>query len=255
MNLTKVTNAGTLVMRVSLAFIKLSAAPASPCAVLLLTVTSGRTAPSFNQQNQPIQATNKSFMDIPCLWAYCLGFFWISIRQRNAHVFSSDVHFTVSEFFISSAKSPQSFPTLCDPIDSSPPGSPIPGTLQARTLEWVAISFSSAWKWKVKSESEVSQSCPTPSDPMDCSPPGSSIHGIFQARVLEWGAKSAYKLNKQDDSIQSCCTPFPILNQSFVPYPVLMVASWPEYGFLRRQVRCSGISMSLRIFQTLLWST
>ena len=44
----------------------------------------------------------------------------------------------------------QSCPTLCDPIDSSPPGSPIPGILQARTLEWVAISFSNAWKWKVK---------------------------------------------------------------------------------------------------------
>ena len=44
------------------------------------------------------------------------------------------------------AKSLQSCPTLCDPIDSSPPGSPIPGTLQARTLEWVAISFSNAWK-------------------------------------------------------------------------------------------------------------
>ena len=41
-------------------------------------------------------------------------------------------------------------PTLCDPIDSSPPGSPVPGILQARTLEWVAISFFSAWKWKVK---------------------------------------------------------------------------------------------------------
>ena len=40
--------------------------------------------------------------------------------------------------------------TLCDPIDGSPPGSPVPGILQARTLEWVAISFSSAWKWKVK---------------------------------------------------------------------------------------------------------
>ena len=44
------------------------------------------------------------------------------------------------------AKSPQSCPTLCDPIDGSPPGSPVPGILQARTLEWVAISFSSAWK-------------------------------------------------------------------------------------------------------------
>ena len=48
------------------------------------------------------------------------------------------------------AKSFQSCPTLCDPIDSSPPGSPVPGLLQARTLEWVAISFSNTWKWKVK---------------------------------------------------------------------------------------------------------
>ena len=48
------------------------------------------------------------------------------------------------------AKSLQFCPTLCDPIDGSPPGSPFPGILQARTLEWVAISFSNAWKWKVK---------------------------------------------------------------------------------------------------------
>ena len=47
-------------------------------------------------------------------------------------------------------KSLQSCPTLCNPIDGSPPGSPVPGILQARTLEWVAISFSNAWKWKVK---------------------------------------------------------------------------------------------------------
>ena len=50
-------------------------------------------------------------------------------------------------------KSLQSCPTLCDPIDGSPPGSPIPGILQGRTLEWVAISFSNAWKWKVKVKS------------------------------------------------------------------------------------------------------
>ena len=48
------------------------------------------------------------------------------------------------------AKSLQLCPTLCDPIDSSPSGFPIPGILQARTLEWGAISFSNAWKWKVK---------------------------------------------------------------------------------------------------------
>ena len=51
------------------------------------------------------------------------------------------------------AKSLQSCPTLCDPIDGSPPGSAILGILQARTLEWVAISFSNAWKWKVKVKS------------------------------------------------------------------------------------------------------
>ena len=51
------------------------------------------------------------------------------------------------------AKSLQSCPTLCNLIDSSPPGSPVPGILQARIVEWVAISFSNAWKWKVKVKS------------------------------------------------------------------------------------------------------
>ena len=61
------------------------------------------------------------------------------------------------------AKSLQSCPTLCDPIDGSPPGSPVPGIRQARTLEWVAISFSSAWKWKVKVKSlSHVQLCATP---------------------------------------------------------------------------------------------
>ena len=51
------------------------------------------------------------------------------------------------------AKSCQSCPTLCNPIDGSPPGSPVPGILQARILDWVAISFSNAWKWKMKVKS------------------------------------------------------------------------------------------------------
>ena len=86
-------------------------------------------------------------------------------------------------FLVSSsaaAKLLHSCPTLCDPIDSSPPGSPVPGILQARTLEWAAISFSNAWKWKVKVK--LLQSCLTLSDPMDCSLPGSCIHGILQAK-------------------------------------------------------------------------
>ena len=82
-----------------------------------------------------------------------------------------------------SAKSLQSCPTLCDPIHGSPPGSPVPGILQARTLEWVALASPMH-----ESESEVAQLYPTLSDPMDCNLPGSSAHGIFQASVLEWGA-------------------------------------------------------------------
>ena len=54
------------------------------------------------------------------------------------------------EYTAAAAKPLQSCPTLCDPVDGSPPGSTIPGILQARTLEWVAIAFSNAWKWKVK---------------------------------------------------------------------------------------------------------
>ena len=61
--------------------------------------------------------------------------------------------FTTEPPAAAAAKSLQSCPTLCDPIDGSPPGSPIPGILQARTLEWAAISFSNAWKWKVKVKS------------------------------------------------------------------------------------------------------
>ena len=84
------------------------------------------------------------------------------------------------------AKSLQSCPTLCDPRDSSPPGSAVPGDSPGKNTG-VGCHFLLQCM-KVKSESEVAQSCLTPSNPMDCSPPGSSVHGIFQARVLEWCA-------------------------------------------------------------------
>ena len=58
---------------------------------------------------------------------------------------------------------------------------------------------------------------------------------------------SSYKLNKQGDNIQSWCTPFPIWNQSVVPCPVLTVASWPVFRFLKRQIRWSCILISFRI--------
>ena len=83
------------------------------------------------------------------------------------------------------AKSLQSCPTLCDPIDGSPPGS-CPWDSSGKNTG-VGCHFLLQCM-KVQSESEVAQSCPTLRDPMDCSLPGSSIHGIFQARVLEWGA-------------------------------------------------------------------
>jgi len=66
---------------------------------------------------------------------------------------------------------------------------------------------------------------------------------------------SAYKLNKQGESIQPWCTSFQIFNQSIFPCPVLIVASWPAHRFLRRQVQWSDIPTSLRIFHSFLWST
>ena len=71
-------------------------------------------------------------------------------------------------------KSLQSWPTLCHPIDGSPPGSSIPGILQARILKWVAISSSNACM-----HAKSLQSCLTLCDPMDSSPPGSSVHRIL----------------------------------------------------------------------------
>ena len=76
--------------------------------------------------------------------AYHLG--WIGIL-KSMNVF---LKFTAAT---AAAKSLRSCPTLCNPIDSSPPGFPVPGILQARILEWVAISFASAWRWKVKVKS------------------------------------------------------------------------------------------------------
>ena len=80
-----------------------------------------------------------------------------SSRTNGNHVLSKKMQWehsiTSVMFLLCYAKSLQSCLTLCDPIDSSLPGSPVPGILQARTLEWVAIFFSNTWKWKVKMKS------------------------------------------------------------------------------------------------------
>ena len=88
------------------------------------------------------------------------------------------------------AKSRQSCPTLCDPTGGSPSGSSVPGTLEARILQWVAISFSNACM-----HAKLLQSCPTLCDPIDGSPPGSSVPGILQTRTLEWVAISFSRLS------------------------------------------------------------
>ena len=80
------------------------------------------------------------------------------------------------------AKSLQSCPTLCDPIDTAHQALPSLGF--SRQEHWSGLPFPAPMH---ESESEVAESCPTLSDPTDCSLPGSSVHGIFQARVLEWG--------------------------------------------------------------------
>ena len=80
--------------------------------------------------------------------------FWINTRTPSALCVCNSLSLhSFLKATAAAAKSLQSCLTLCDPIDSSPPGSPVPRILQAKTQEWAAISFSSAWKWKVKVKS------------------------------------------------------------------------------------------------------
>ena len=97
----------------------------------------------------------------PCYYYYkypirtskILKWFWEPAVFRKAIIQNYSGRQDESLAAAAAAKSLQSCPTLCDPIDGSPPGSPVPGILQARILAWVAISFSNAWKWKVKVKS------------------------------------------------------------------------------------------------------
>ena len=111
----------------------------------------------------------------------------ISIHWNIVFIFTWKKY---SETFLiyvaAAAKSLQSCPILCDPIDGRPPGSAIPRILQTRTLEWAAISFSNAWKWKVKVKSlSRVRLLATPWTAAYQAPPSM---GFFQARVLEWVA-------------------------------------------------------------------
>ena len=135
----------------------------------LHTLVSLGTTSAHVQQKQ-----NRYWLDKSCLassphnnaeWA--LGNLYFSFLRKSLDIFPDTMQKVLNTQFLywvlsgvglrkaaaAAAKSVQSCPTLRDPIDGSPPGSPIPGILQARTLEWVAISFSNAWKWKVKVKS------------------------------------------------------------------------------------------------------
>ena len=93
------------------------------------------------------------------------------------------------------AKSLQSCPTLCNPIDSSPPGSPRPWDSPGKNTG-VGCHFLLQCM-KVKRESQVTQSCPTLRDPMDCSLPGSSVHGVLQARTAGWVTMPSSRVSSQ----------------------------------------------------------
>ena len=116
------------------------------------------------------------------------------------------------------AKLLQLCPTLCDPIDGSPPCSCLPGILQARILEWIAISFSNACM-----HAKSLQLCPTLCDLMDSSPPGSSVHGILQARILEWVASSFSCINLEGLSN--------IQNQ-YISTPEIHLIKWDSGTFI-----------------------
>ena len=126
---------------------------------------------------------------------------WLSLREEP-------LSFYIFILLVSVQFSPQSCPTLCDPMDCSVPGLPVhhqrPELAQTH-VHWIGVAIQLSYPLLSSSPafslpasgsflmswifiSSVAQSCPTPWDPMDCSTPGSSVHGIFQARVLEWGA-------------------------------------------------------------------
>ena len=97
---------------------------------------------------EPSSHPSRSPQSIPEL--YSSSSLAIYFTHDGVYISLNSSHPILPPAAAAAAKSLQSCPTLCDPIDGGPPGSPVPGILQARTLEWVAISFSNAWQWKVK---------------------------------------------------------------------------------------------------------
>ena len=120
---------------------------------------------------------------------------WFQYFQNISELFKDIIHvlyFYFPMYYVyaaaAAAKSVQSCPALCNPIDGSPPALPSSWDSPGKNTGVGCHFFLQCIK--VKSQSEVAQLCPTLSDPMDCSPPGSPVPGILQARTLEWVAIS-----------------------------------------------------------------
>ena len=135
------------------------------------------------------------------------------------------------------AKLIQSCMTLCYPIDGSPPGSPVPGILQARILEWVAISFSNAWKWKVKVKS-FSRVRPSVT-PWTAAFQAPLSMGFFQARVLEWGAIDIKQCEiSQSQKDKYCMIPLTLNIKSRFTEPEIRMVMFPETGRRQKMGSC-----------------
>ena len=163
-----------------------------------------------------------------CLAFSCvpIGFLYIFFENIYSGSFSSVQFSSVA----------QSCPTLCDPMNRSTPGLPVHhrSSLRLTSIESVMPSSHLIFCHPLLLLSPI--------------PPSIRVFSNESTLRMRWP-------NKQGDNIQPWHTPFPMWNQSIVPCPVLTVASWPAYKFLKRQVRWSGIPISFRIFHSLLWST
>jgi len=102
--------------------------------------------PGESHGQEPVQLLDKASSDFALTLCVRLNLLSVELSKLQLRKSALCLNPTPRALPAAAAKSLQSCPTLCDPIDGSPPGSPVPGTLQVRTLEWVAISFSNAGK-------------------------------------------------------------------------------------------------------------
>ena len=147
---------------------------------------------------------------------------------------------TILYYAAAAAKSCLLCPTLCDPIDGSPLGSPVPEILQARTLEWVAISFSNAWKWKVKGKSlSHVQLLATPSAAHQAPPSMGDSRQEYQSGLpLPFPTLSLIKPN----------IPLLLTDEKYLNF-----SSWKSYFTFGKLIRCNNSLLTILNNTTILW--